>query len=135
MRYKILVSSLAMAGLLLPAVPVFAHHSFAAEFDGNTPTTITGVISKVQWINPHAYVWIDGKDESGKAVTYAVESRSPGELSKLGLNKAKLLGKTVTVYSYLAKDGTKNLSFLRTIKIDGHEYEVWRAGDPLNDRP
>ncbi len=67
-------------GLLPAAVPLFAHHSFAAEYDSKKTITVHGVVQKVAWVNPHAYVWVDVKDENGKVVTYAFESLSPNAL-------------------------------------------------------
>ena len=66
----------AISLLLLIVVPAFAHHSFDAEYDSNKPTTITGVVTKLDWINPHAYVFIDTKDENGAVRGFRVE-RAP----------------------------------------------------------
>ena len=62
------------------SLPVLAHHSFAAEYDSKKTITIHGIVQKVAWVNPHAYVWVDVKDENGKVVTYAFESLSPNAL-------------------------------------------------------
>ena len=130
MRNKILSGVITLFGLLLMALPSFAHHSFTAEFDMKQPVVLTGTISKVEWINPHAYVYMDVKDASGKVITYQVESRGTGEMHRLGLSAAKLMGANVTVKAYAAKDGTKNLVYLRHIKLpDGTEYEVWAGGE------
>jgi hypothetical protein len=86
--------------------PASAHHSFAAEYDSNKTVTIKGVVAKVAWVNPHAYVYIDVKDENGKVTTWAFESLSPNALARQGWTRYSLkVGEEVTVNGYLAKDG------------------------------
>ena len=98
-------SALASA-LLCSSLPLFAHHSFAAEYDSKKTITVHGIVQKVAWVNPHAYVWVDVKDENGKVVTYAFESLSPNALARGGWTRNSLkAGDEVTVDGYLAKDG------------------------------
>ncbi len=93
-------------GLFCLTVPLMAHHSFAAEYDSAKTITVKGVVQKVAWVNPHAYVWVDVKDDSGKMVTYAFESLSPNALARSGWTRNSLKpGDEVTVDGYLAKDG------------------------------
>jgi hypothetical protein len=98
---------LAMAGGLLCCTgPLMAHHSFAAEYDATKTVSVKGVVQKVAWVNPHAYVWVDVKDDSGKVTTYAFESLSPNALARSGWTRYSLKpGDQVTVDGYLAKDG------------------------------
>jgi hypothetical protein len=94
-------------GLLLAAAPAWAHHSFAAEYDSNNLITLSGVISKVEWTNPHIYIYVDVKDESGKVTTWSVEGYPPNTLKRTGFVKNDLkLGDTVTVTAYKAKDAS-----------------------------
>ena len=96
----------AVAFLSVAAMPVFAHHSFAAEYDSNKQFTVKGTIKKLEWVNPHAYFWVDVKDADGKMVTYAFESLSPNALARQGWNRNSLKqGEEVTVEGYMAKDG------------------------------
>ncbi len=93
-------------GLLCSSFPLLAHHSFAAEYDSKKTITIHGVVQKVAWVNPHAYVWVDVKGEDGKVVTYSFESLSPNALMRGGWTRNSLKpGDEVTVDGYLAKDG------------------------------
>jgi hypothetical protein len=93
-------------GIFSCCFPVFAHHSFAAEYDSRKTITVHGIVQRVAWVNPHAYVWVDVKDESGKVVTYAFESLSPNALMRGGWTRNSLkAGDEVTVDGYLAKDG------------------------------
>jgi tRNA(Ile2) C34 agmatinyltransferase TiaS len=95
-------------GLSCCSVPLMAHHSFAAEYDSRKTITIHGTVQKVAWMNPHAYVWVDVKDESGKVTTYAFESLSPNALMRGGWTRTSLKpGDEVTVDGYLAKDGER----------------------------
>jgi hypothetical protein len=92
--------------LLSSAIPTLAHHSFAAEYDSTKPVTVKGVINRLAWVNPHAYVYVDVKDESGKVTTWAFETLSPNALARQGWNRNSLKpGDEVTVDGYLAKDG------------------------------
>jgi len=106
-RFKLVIVLAAAAGLFLAAVPVFAHHSFAAEFDSKAPVTLKGVVTKVEWFNPHVWFYIDVKDDSGKVASWGVESGPPNMLYRNGWRKDSLKpGDTVTVDGFRAKDGT-----------------------------
>jgi len=96
----------ACAGLLTAVLPAMAHHSFQAEYDATKTITVKGTIQKLEWVNPHAYFWIDVKDANGKVTTYAFECLSPNALARQGWNRNSLKkGEEVTVDGYLAKDG------------------------------
>jgi len=89
---------------LVVVAPVFAHHSFMAEFDQRKPVRLEGVVTKVEWVNPHTYFYVDAKDQSGKVVNWALETGSPGALSLRGWTRDTLkAGDRVTVYGYRSK--------------------------------
>jgi hypothetical protein len=94
--------------LLVFAIPVLAHHSFSAEFDSNKRGTISGVISKVEWINPHLYLHVNVKDsKTGKVTTWLCQMHSPGAMRRDGLTKAMMpVGSSITVELYHSKDGS-----------------------------
>ena len=108
------------------AVPVLAHHSLAAQFDESQPVTLTGVISKVEWVNPHVYLYVDVADQAGKSSTWSVETFPPGTLRRGGLTKETLgLGQKVTMLAFKARNGSP-LAFLRKITFaDGHDLIIW----------
>src|SRR5262249_59684548 len=93
-------------GLLLASVPVMAHHSFAAEYDAQKPVKMTGTVTQMEWINPHAWIHMDVKKPDGKVENWMVEAGAPHPLLRRGVNKQSLLPRPLLyLESYQAKDG------------------------------
>ena len=106
MRLKYL-GLLAAIGLVLVTVPVRAHHSFAAEYDSSQLITLNGVITKVEWTNPHIYIHLGVKDAGGKTTSWALEGYPPNTLKRTGFPRSVLKeGDTITITAYKAKDGS-----------------------------
>jgi len=108
MRTRLIVAVVGLAGLLIGAVPVMAHHSFAAEYDASKPIKLTGTVTKIEWTNPHCYFYIDVKNEaSGKTENWALEMGNPNALLRAGWtpNSVKI-GDPVTVEGTRARDGS-----------------------------
>jgi hypothetical protein len=99
--------ALIAGGLLVAAVPMWAHHAFAAEFDAKKPLKLQGRVTKVEWINPHSWIHIDVKNQDGTVTNWMVEGGSPNALIRRGLTKNSLPeGTEILVDGYQAKDGS-----------------------------
>ncbi len=119
----------AIAGALA-VVPVYGHHSFAAEFDPSKAVRITGVLTKVEWTNPHAYFYLDVKDEHGSVVNWALEGGAPNTLSRRGFRRADIkIGDTMIVDGYVAKDGSHLMDARRITLGDGRSFYGGSPGD------
>jgi hypothetical protein len=94
-------------GLLMAAVPVMAHHAFSAEFDANKPIKLTGTVTRMEWINPHAWIHIDVKKPDGTVEKWMIEGGTPNTLLRRGFTKNSLaIGTEIQVDGYQAKDGS-----------------------------
>lgn len=108
---------LALVGVTLPAL---AHHSFNAEFDEKTTIRLTGPVTKVEWFNPHIWVYLDVKDAEGKPQHWQCEGGAPNSLVRNGWTKNSLKqGDEITIDGYLAKDGSKTCNARKVTMADG----------------
>jgi hypothetical protein len=125
----------AVLGLMVAAGPALAHHSLQSEYDIDKSVTLKGTVTKVEWVNPHVYLYLDVKDANGAVTKWAVTTLPPGNLRRGGLTRQLLgYGETVSVLGFRARDGA-NLAFLRTITFaDGHTLEIW-LGDASKEAP
>ena len=113
MRMKSLIlGGLFAVGVLLAGAPVLAHHSFAAEFDADKPITLSGIVTKVEWTNPHVWFYINVKDEkTGEMTNWGAEMGPPHGLQRRGWRQNTLkIGDQVTVAGSLAKNGAKRMN-------------------------
>ncbi len=124
------------AYLLLTAAPLLAHHSLAAEFDSSKPITLRGKVTKIEWMNPHVYVWIDAVDSGGKATNWRVESAAPNFLRGLGWTKGTVNpGDTLTIQAYISKDQPNLAKMDVAILPDGRRLTVGRPDEGREATP
>lgn len=130
MRTKLVVAvsvlSMAMLGGVISAS---AHHAFAAEFDSNKPVHFTGTVTKMEWVNPHAWIHVDVKGADGTVANWAIEAGTPNVLYRRGFTKESLLAGTVIVVDgYQAKDGSRRANGRDLTLPDGRTLFLGSSG-------
>ena len=129
MRYRF--AALVTAGFVLTLLAAAsAHHSVSGQYDASKPLTLTGVITKVEWINPHIYLQLDVKDKDGTTMTWTLSTLPTAMMRRAGLTKESLqgpAGEVVTINAIAARDETKRLGWISKITYaDGHHIQLGR---------
>ena len=120
-------------GLLAGAIPMLAHHSFSAEFDSTKKVTLKGAIVKVEWLNPHIWVYLDVKDDAGKVAHWQCEGGPPNTLTRNGWTKNTLKqGDQVTISGTLAKDATNTCNASSVALPDGRRVFAGSSNPDAN---
>jgi len=115
--------------LLVAVIPLLAHHSFSAEYDIDKPVTITGTLTKLEWVNPHGWIYVDVKGADGKVVNWAVEFGGPNALLRRGVRKTDFpLGVELVVKGYRAKNGTPTVNGTSVKFPDGRNLYTGSSG-------
>ena len=128
MRTKTLVA-LAAVGLLLWVAPASAHHAFAAEFDAKKPVRLQGTVTKVEWVNPHAWIHVDVKKPDGTVDKWMIEGGTPNTLFRRGITKNSLLpGAVIVIEGYQAKDGSLRANGRDLTFPDGRKLFLGSSG-------
>jgi hypothetical protein len=124
-----------MAGLVLLAAPLFAHHGRGAAFDMQNQVTMKGTVSRINWRNPHVQIFMDVKGADGKVVTWSLENSGTANLAQAGYNRSTLkLGQEVTAVANVARNGTPVGIIVMFITADGKEImsRIGGGGNPLD---
>jgi hypothetical protein len=128
MRRHILVG-IAGVSLTLAAAPLYAHHAFSSEFDADKPLQLSGTVSKMEWVNPHAWIHIEVKKPDGKVEEWMIEGGTPNTLMRRGVSRDTLkIGTEVKVSGYQAKDGSNRANGRDITYPDGRKLFLGSTG-------
>ena len=134
MRTKLAIVLTGVGLLFAAAIPVWAHHAFAAEFDSKQPVKLQGTVTRMEWINPHSWIHIDVKDTDGKVVNWMIEGGSPNTLFRRGFTKESLLpGTEIVVDGYRSRDGTFRANGRDITLPDGRK--LFLGGNTAEEQP
>jgi hypothetical protein len=129
-RIALIVSVIAAWG----APALLGHHSFASEFDLKNPITVTGVVTKFEWTNPHTWIYVQGPDQNGKDINWSFEGTAPSLLLRRGFNKTSIkVGDKITIEGFRAKDGTDVASSTYVTLPDGRKIRTGVVGGPSDE--
>jgi len=121
--------AVALVGLLAAVSPVWAHHAFAAEYDGKKQVHLEGVVTQMEWINPHTWIHIDVTAPDGTVTSWMIEGGSPNILLRRGFNKGSLeKGQKITVDGFMAKDGSNRANGSNITYPDGKKLFLGSSG-------
>ena len=130
MMRKTLAVLIAAVAIFAVTVPVWAHHAFAAEFDANKPVKFRATVTKMDWINPHAWIHVEVKGTDGTVTPWMIEAAAPNALLRRGWTKQSLLpGTEILVEGYQAKDGANRANGSIITFTDGKKLFVGSSGD------
>lgn len=130
---KVLFAGAVGAAWLLTAASASAHHSFAAEFDVNRPIKLTGTVTKIEWTNPHAWVFVDAKDDKGTSQSWAIELVGINDLLRLGWGRNRVkTGDVINVDGFGAKNGTNTVN-AASVSLASTGELVWASQKPPGD--
>lgn len=128
MRTRIFLAAAALV-VLAASAPVVAHHAFAAEFDGSKPVTLKGTVTKMEWINPHAWLHVDVPGPDGKVVSWMVEGGAPNALLRRGWNRNSVVpGTKVVIEGFRARDGSNRANGRDVTLPDGTKLFIGSSG-------
>jgi Family of unknown function (DUF6152) len=132
MRMKLTTVLIAFG--LLAATPMWAHHAFAAEFDANRPIRLEGTVTKMEWINPHAWIHVDVKGSDGQTTSWMVECGSPNTLFRHGFTKTSIApGTEIVIEGYQAKDASNRMNGRNVTFPDGRKLFLGSSGTGAPD--
>jgi uncharacterized protein DUF6152 len=130
MKTKIILALLA-AGVLCAGQSALAHHAFAAEYDVAKPLTLTGTLTKMEWVNPHGWIYMDVKAPDGTATHWTIETSGPGQMSRRGLKKTDFVaGMSVVVKGYQGKKDPALANGRTLVLADGRSFYIGAVGGP-----
>ena len=128
MRMKLMVV-VAGVGLLCAALPAWAHHAFAAEFDAKKPIRLQGTVTKVEWINPHAWIHIDVRGDDGRMIAWESEAAAPNAMLRRGFSRESLpVGTEIVVEGFRARDGANRANGSNITYADGRKLFIGSQG-------